>query len=173
VRFDVETGQRRRTIEVRRSGNGWTVTVDGRSIAVDLARAGGRWSMLIRPADRDTGSSSHEIAVERGSGGRHLVHVDGYAVPVTLVAPGRGNVPGKDRVAESSGPIRVAAPMPGRVVKVLVAPGDTVTVRQGLVVVEAMKMENELRAPRAGTVAEVRVREGAPVEANVGLVVIT
>ena len=47
------------------------------------------------------------------------------------------------------------------------------TARQGLVVVEAMKMENELRAPRAGTVAEVRVREGAPVEANVVLVVIT
>jgi biotin carboxyl carrier protein len=63
--------------------------------------------------------------------------------------------------------------MPGRVVKVLVAPGDAVLARQGLVVVEAMKMENELRAPRAGTVAEVRVREGTPVEANVVLVVIT
>ena len=67
----------------------------------------------------------------------------------------------------------IVAPMPGRVVKVLVAPGDAVQARQGLVVVEAMKMENELRAPRAGTVAEVRVREGAPVDANVVLVVIT
>jgi biotin carboxyl carrier protein len=63
--------------------------------------------------------------------------------------------------------------MPGRVVRVLVAPGDAVTARQGLVVVEAMKMENELRAPRDGTVAEVRTREGAPVDANVVLVVIT
>jgi biotin carboxyl carrier protein len=101
------------------------------------------------------------------------VHVDGHAVPVTVLTPGRRKVPAKDRVTESSGQITVAAPMPGRVVKVLVAPGDTVTARQGLVVVEAMKMENELRAPRAGTVAEVRVREGAPVEANVVLVVIT
>ena len=57
--------------------------------------------------------------------------------------------------------------------KVLVAPGDAVLARQGLVVVEAIKMEIELRAPRAGTDAEVRVREGMPVEANVVLVVIT
>jgi len=63
--------------------------------------------------------------------------------------------------------------MPGRIVKVLVRAGDVVAARQGLLVVEAMKMENELRAPRAGTVAEVRVSEGAPVEANVVLAVIT
>jgi len=62
--------------------------------------------------------------------------------------------------------------MPGRVVKVLVARGDLVAAHQGLVVVEAMKMENELRAPRAGTVTEVRVREGEPVEAHAVLMVI-
>jgi biotin carboxyl carrier protein len=59
------------------------------------------------------------------------------------------------------------------VVKVLVTPGAAVVARQGLVLIEAMKMENELRAPRAGTVAEVRVREGMPVDANAVLVVIT
>jgi biotin carboxyl carrier protein len=63
--------------------------------------------------------------------------------------------------------------MPGRVVKVLVAVGDAVAARQGLVVVEAMKMENELRAPRAGRVSEVRAREGAPVEANTVLIVLS
>jgi len=62
--------------------------------------------------------------------------------------------------------------MPGRVVRVLVAPGDAVEARQAVVVVEAMKMENELRAPRAGIVAEVRVAEGASVEANTVLVVL-
>jgi biotin carboxyl carrier protein len=61
--------------------------------------------------------------------------------------------------------------MPGRVVKMLVTPGEAVVARQGLVVVEAMKMENELRAPRAGTITEIKVREGASVEANVVLVV--
>jgi biotin carboxyl carrier protein len=62
--------------------------------------------------------------------------------------------------------------MPGRIARVLVNAGDTVAARQGLVVVEAMKMENELRSPRAGTVSEVRVAAGALVEANAVLIVI-
>ncbi len=56
--------------------------------------------------------------------------------------------------------------MPGRVVRVLVAVGDEVAHRQGLVVVEAMKMENELGAPRAGRVTEIAVAEGVSVEAG-------
>jgi biotin carboxyl carrier protein len=62
--------------------------------------------------------------------------------------------------------------MPGKVVRVLVAPGDEVASRQGLVVVEAMKMENELRAGRAGRVSEVLVVEGTSVEAGALLVVL-
>ena len=62
--------------------------------------------------------------------------------------------------------------MPGRVVRVLVAAGADVAAGQGLVVVEAMKMENELRAPRAGRVAEVAVREGEAVDAGALLAVI-
>jgi biotin carboxyl carrier protein len=62
--------------------------------------------------------------------------------------------------------------MPGRVVKVLVTPGAVVEAKQGVVVVEAMKMENELRASRVGTVTEVHVREGVSVEAGAPLVVI-
>jgi biotin carboxyl carrier protein len=62
--------------------------------------------------------------------------------------------------------------MPGKVVRVLVRPGDTVRARQPLVVVEAMKMENELRAPRDGTVSDVTAREGASVEAGALLVVL-
>ena len=62
--------------------------------------------------------------------------------------------------------------MPGRVVKVLVTAGQAVEARQPLVIVEAMKMENELRAPRAGTVASVLVADGMPVEAGTVLVVV-
>jgi biotin carboxyl carrier protein len=61
--------------------------------------------------------------------------------------------------------------MPGRIVKVLVKPGDHVAARQGLIIVEAMKMENELRAPGPGTVTEVKVAQGASVEANAVLIV--
>ena len=165
MRFEIETGRRRRTIDVKRSGDAWTATVDGRVMRVDFRRVDDRWSMLV-------GEASYEVAIESRRQGRHLVHVDGHIVPVTVRVPGRGGRNAVDDGESATGPATIVAPMPGRVVKVLVAPGDAVIPRQGLVVVEAMKMENELRAPRAGTVAEVRVREGAPVDANVVLVVI-
>lgn len=173
MRFEVETGRRRRTIEVQQSAGGWAVKLDGRPLFVDFVRAGDRWSMLVRRAHNDAGSASHEVAIESRGQGAHLVHVDGHLVPVTLLAPGRRHPRSAAGTTDSAGPVVIVAPMPGRVVKVLVTPGAAVAARQGLVVVEAMKMENELRAPRAGTVAEVRVREGAPVEANAVLVVIT
>jgi biotin carboxyl carrier protein len=70
------------------------------------------------------------------------------------------------------GPQRVDAPMPGKVVRVLVAVGDTVAEGQGLVVVEAMKMENELKSPKAGVVKELHAQEGQAVESGAKLVVV-
>jgi biotin carboxyl carrier protein len=74
----------------------------------------------------------------------------------------KSTVAGGDKVVKS--------PMPGRVVKVLVAKGDVIEVGHGLLVLEAMKMENEVRARVAGTVAEVHVVPGAAVEGNAKLV---
>ena len=62
--------------------------------------------------------------------------------------------------------------MPGKIVKVLVRPGDAVAARQGVVIVEAMKMENELRSQNSGTVSDVRVKEGDSVEAGAILVIV-
>lgn len=72
----------------------------------------------------------------------------------------------------ADGEQRIAAPMPGRVVRVLVGPGDDVSAGQGLVVVEAMKMENELGSPKAGRVKDVLVGEGVSVEAGRVLVIV-
>jgi biotin carboxyl carrier protein len=66
----------------------------------------------------------------------------------------------------------ITAPMPGKVVKILVKLGDAVSEGQGLVVVEAMKMENELKSPKAGRVVELLAQEGAAVEMNAKLVVV-
>ena len=71
-----------------------------------------------------------------------------------------------------AGPARVLAPMPGRLVRVLVQPGQQVQAGEGLLVMEAMKMENELRSPRSGRVAELPVREGQAVETAALLVVV-
>ena len=120
---------------------------------------------------------SYEIAFEPTADGGLMVHVNGVAVPLLVNAPGalkpwaRAARHGREGDAGAQ-PRTIVAPMPGRIVKVLVKPDETVAARQPLVVVEAMKMENELRAPRAGIVAEVRVAEGASVEANTVLVVL-
>jgi biotin carboxyl carrier protein len=74
--------------------------------------------------------------------------------------------------AAAAGEVRVTAPMPGRVLRILVKPGDEVAARQGLVVVEAMKMENEIGAPKAGRIKEVAASAGQSVESGRLLVVI-
>ncbi len=78
-----------------------------------------------------------------------------------------------DGAQRGSGPQRLVAPMPGKIVRILATPGQTVHERQPVVVIEAMKMENELRALRDGTVADVLVQEGQSVEAGMLLAIIT
>jgi biotin carboxyl carrier protein len=79
---------------------------------------------------------------------------------------------GRRAAAHSSGPQAVTAPMPGRVILVLVEPGQQVATGDGLIVVEAMKMQNEMKAPRAGRVAAVKTVAGATVSAGDVLLVI-
>ena len=70
------------------------------------------------------------------------------------------------------GRLDIAAPMPGKVVRLLVSPGDSVEAGQGLVVVEAMKMQNEMKSPRSGRVAEIKTKVDATVKAGEVLLVI-
>jgi biotin carboxyl carrier protein len=78
----------------------------------------------------------------------------------------------RSAAALGTGRQNIIAPMPGKVIRVLVREGDAVEVSQGLVVVEAMKMQNEMKASRAGQVVEVRVRDGDTVSAGDTLVVL-
>ena len=102
---------------------------------------------------------SYEVAVMGPE-----VEVDGVQVRVELEDPRKWNPAGASRRGEGLEAIK--APMPGKVVRVLVAPGDEVVAKQGLVVVEAMKMQNEMKAPRAGRVASVAVKENEAVNAG-------
>jgi hypothetical protein len=115
---------------------------------------------------------SYEIAFS-ASGDVGIVFVDGIPVPVGVSDPrARYRRGSRDSVATAGGPRAIVSPMPGRVVKVLVERGQAVAARQPVVVVEAMKMENELRAPRAGIVAAVHAVEGMSVDAHAVLVVL-
>ena len=170
---DLETGGGRRTIEFRRRGSTWEMTLDGRILSVDVTPTGGRWSLLIGPRSPDAPSRrSYEVAVERRSNGERIVYVNGLSVPVSIVDPRERLVQRRAGVSAGTGPRSIVSPMPGRIVKVLVREGDVVAAQQGLVVVEAMKMENELRAPRAGQVSAVKVVEGMSVEAKAVLVIL-
>jgi biotin carboxyl carrier protein len=167
VRADFEVGGRLRTVTIEARGSSLAVTLDGRRLDVDVVPvAPGRYSLRF-PAV----GAQHDVVVSMGRDNGDLdVAVDGSSVAVRRRVPGR---PARHHGQESGdGPARLSAPMPGKVVRVLVKPGDEVTARQGLVVVEAMKMENELRASRAGIVREVLVVEGASVEAGAPLVVV-
>lgn len=163
----VTTGQRTRRIQIVRQEGRLVVTVDGRARQVDVRPSGGgALSLLV------TGPSgaarSVEASVATLGPGAYEVHLDGRLIAVT-VRNGRGS-PGRGAGSPGGGPLQVTAPMPGKIVRILVKPGDDVRARQGLIVVEAMKMENELRAARDGRVRRVAVEPGQSVEAGTVLV---
>jgi len=128
-----------------------------------------------------------EYSMEPSGPGIFSILIDGRSYQATVLAPGTIQVNGRIFSVEvfdprelrqrsgtsgSQGRQSVAAPMPGKVVRLLVAAGDLVEARQGLIVVEAMKMQNEMKSPKAGTVVEVKTKEGATVAAGEILVVI-
>ena len=177
VPYEIDAGGRRRHVTAERAGEGFAVTLDGRSYRVDAARIDGHapWLLSLIVDSGVAGGPqrrrSYEVTVTASAGGQLLVQVG--SVPVTVAISGRGRAPREEAgSAPGAGPQRVHAPMPGKVVRVLVRAGDIVSARQPLVVVEAMKMENELRAGRDGTVAGIHAFEGASVEAGALLVVI-
>jgi biotin carboxyl carrier protein len=173
VTFEIEIEGRVRRVEVERQEGGFAVALDGRAHRADVTVIGGIWSLILSPDGNAAPRRSYEVAIAEDQTvvGRLIVQVGGRLL-VATVGPStrRGERP--DEASAATGPQAITAPMPGRVVKILVQPGDAVSARQPVVVVEAMKMENELRAARAGTVTEVRVAEGASVDAGAVLAII-
>jgi biotin carboxyl carrier protein len=117
------------------------------------------------------GERSFLVNVGRGTEGELEVWTSGDERHAISLADMRDR---SSRRAKTSGngPVEVRAQMPGKVIKVLVAAGATVEAGQGLVVVEAMKMQNEMKAPKGGRVARIHAREGATVVAGEPLVVV-
>ncbi len=160
--FDAAVDGATRRVEVRARTGGHAVILDGRALAVDLVETGDHFASLLLDGH------SHELAVEGGPGS-FRIHFRDETLSVELTDGARGATGVAPRAA---GPLRIATPMPGRIVRVLVSAGNEVASGQSLAVVEAMKMENDLRAPRAGRVLEVAVREGQTVESGALVVVI-
>ena len=117
----------------------------------------GVYSILI-------GGRSYDAFVTESAGGGLVVSIDGHRFDVEVRDPRQWSPTKAGQGGESVQTI--ASPMPGKVVRVLVNPGDAVEPGQGIVVVEAMKMQNEMKAARAGKVLTVAAKEGATVTAG-------
>ncbi len=152
------------TVEGTLDGGALRVTVEDRSYELDARRPeGGVWSLLC-------GGEHAEVRVRNGQTGRAVALLGHHRLEAEVLDARRAAL-SRSRSGLASGG-GVASPMPGKVTAVLVEPGQEVEAGQGLVVVEAMKMENELAAPAGGTVQEVRVAPGDAVEAGQELVIV-
>jgi len=161
--FDATVDGRTLRVEVRGRDGRYVVTLDGRALEVDHQETGPHFASLI------IGGRSYEAGLEKRPDGYNVVLAeDVLYVEIRGASQGAAAAPRK----AATGPARVVAPMPGRLVRVLVQPGQQIEAGEGLLVMEAMKMENELRSPRAGRVAELLVREGQTVETAALLVVV-
>jgi len=170
MRYEVEVGGVVRQVEMRRDAGRLVVTIDGRRRLVDVARVDAHTvSLLIEDGAR---SLSREIAIDRDPGGLLQVRLGAAVIPVGVNGWRRRGRP--DSAAVSGvGPQRILAPMPGKVVRLLVEAGARVSARQPVIVIEAMKMENELRAGQGGVVTDIAVRAGQSVNAGALLMLVT
>lgn len=166
----IALGGREHELAVERLAEGrYRIERRGVSTIWDARRLGSTWSML--PAG---GGAAREIDLDVvGNAGEQLVTSGELAgISLRVVDPLR-RAAERAAAARPAGPAEVKSPMPGKVVRALVAVGSTVTAGQPVVVVEAMKMENELKAPRDGTVSELRAKDGQAILAGETLLVLT
>ena len=114
---------------------------------------------------------SYELTVRESAAADALhVHLNGHRYIATVRDPRRGSR--KHRGISLEGAQTIAAPMPGRVVRLLVKVGDEVAEGQGVIVVEAMKMQNEIKSPKAGRVVKIAVKQGETVNAAQALLTV-
>ncbi len=163
-----------------------TLELDGESYSLDLSRNSSESAFLLRGAQTASGSAS---IVEAMPGvfsvllGRRSFQV--YVAPNatalevwvgtrrhTISISDPKDRPAKQSKASASGPMELRAQMPGKVVALLAPLGAEVKAGQGLVVVEAMKMQNEMKSPKNGVVSKIYAAEGATVVAGQVLIVV-
>jgi biotin carboxyl carrier protein len=156
--YDVTIDGNNYRVELERAESGWRCRVDGRGIEMDavLARRD-VLSVLI-------GGKAYEIKREHTATDTHL-WVDSVRYLAELRDPRslRGR---RSAVADETGPKKLFAPMPGKVVRVLIGEQQAVEAGQSILVVEAMKMQNEIKSPKKGRVKKIVANEGANVNAG-------
>ena len=162
----------------------YDVTIDGRLYRLDTSQKDGQWrcalddseiqidAILVRPNELSLIMDGVSYAVRREKTLQETYLWIGSLRYTADVSDPRSLQSRRSASGEAEGTKRVLAPMPGRIVRVLVKEHDVVQAGQGVVVVEAMKMQNELKSPKQGTVQKLLVAEGASVNAGDVLLVV-
>jgi biotin carboxyl carrier protein len=165
VKLQIEIREKKRQVELTQTCERPVWTIDGLRVAADaVAVCPGSYSILFN-------GKSFPVRVERlGAELRAVTRGWEFAIEIQDEREWRRNRGGS---VEAEGRQQVLAPMPGKIVRVLVSVGDSVRAGQGLLVVEAMKMQNEIRAPKSGTIDRVRVVEGQTVNAGEVVVIVS
>jgi acetyl/propionyl-CoA carboxylase alpha subunit len=167
VKYYVTIEDRVVELDLDDTAGGWTATIEGRTYGLDLVATAGDalFSFIVDGA-------SHELLVEDVPGGMEIL-VGGELFHIVVQDEWERRLANIQRkTSVETGETIVKAPMPGAVMGVSVAAGDDVKRGQGLLVLSAMKMENEIRSPRDGKIVAVHVSEGDKVEQNADLVTI-
>jgi biotin carboxyl carrier protein len=173
LQYDIEVDGRIRRVVVNREEGRFKVALDGRHLTVNAVRVGANALSLLIVEPEASPTASHEITLATDPITGHLqVNLGRVVVPVVFNGRRRSGRKEEGGHSGASGPQRVVAPMPGKVVRVLVQIGDAVRARQAIAVIEAMKMENELRAGRDGVITELPVAAGQSVDAGALVAVI-
>lgn len=161
--YDINIDGKSYRLELNRAEERWTCRLDGREVDVD--------AILVRPdvLSIRIGNLAYEAMLERVADELH-VWVGSSRFAAEIRDP--RSLRGRSRAGDDHGPKKIVAPMPGKVVRILVKAGDEVAAGAGIAVVEAMKMQNEMKSPKAGIVVELKTSDGATVAAGEILVVI-
>jgi biotin carboxyl carrier protein len=166
MKLEAIVGDEHSKLEIRQDGERLFATVDGREYELEVSQPE-PGVFLFKNNEKIT-----EVFVPPSTPGEPVrVQTGGNTFDVRLIDPKRLRGSGSDsEFGDGAAEIRTA--MPGKVVRILLEPGAAVEKGDGVVVVEAMKMQNELKAPKAGSVKEIRVAEGSTVGAGEVLAVI-
>jgi len=156
--YEITVDGKQHRVELEKADGGWTCRLDGREIRVDAVVP--RRDVLSMLVD----GHSYEIKREQTPTDLHL-WVGSTRYGVELRDP-RSLHSRRRAVDDEKGPKKLVAPMPGRIVRVLVAEQSEVEGGQGIVVVEAMKMQNEIKSPKKGIVQKILTAPGAAVNAG-------
>lgn len=159
MKFNVVIAGKTRCVELTRERERLHISVDGRPSNADAVElASNIFSILLN-------GQSHEIRVTPQPDGSLTLQSADHEFSAEVVDP-RAWSGRRHGHVEAEGRQQIIAPMPGKVVRLLVKAGDKVEVGQGILVVEAMKMQNEVRSPKTGTVERLQAQEGQPVNAG-------